>query len=65
MYLTPWVGNREVLTMNRWLGNGSRYRGGVYQFCGLPISPYVKPGDPEVRTASGDLIRTVWQTGRW
>lgn len=20
--------------------------GGVYQFCGLPISPYVKPGDP-------------------
>ena len=20
--------------------------GGVYQFCGLPISPYIKPGDP-------------------
>jgi hypothetical protein len=20
---------------------------GIYQFCGLPISPYVKPGDPE------------------
>ena len=39
-------GTAEVLIMNRWLGNGSRYRGGVYQFCGLPISPYVKPGDP-------------------